>query len=317
MTTLKIGLMKRPDIAKAMHESYVGREDWRRDHMGASIGGNKCDRFLWLSFRWAFEPSKSRDGRMLRLFQTGKREEKRIIENLRACGMEVTSPKRLTSKVSKHIGGQADGIVRNVPGCEGTPHILECKTHSQKSFDYLQSKGVRSAKWEHFVQMQLYMLWYELERALYVAQCKNTDDLYVQRLYFDREIAEAAERRMLSIVLADEPADRLDKDQPPCVLTSADGTRWPCDYYDLCHGTEVPHRACRSCISATPMPNGKWRCELLSKNLTKSDQRDGCTSHLSIPPMINAQVTHLDVDGHLVGFRYYFENGTEYKETKQ
>ena len=58
-----------------------------RPHLGASELGHSCERHLWLSFRWAKKPEFS--GKILRLFESGNREEPRLIENLRDIGVEV------------------------------------------------------------------------------------------------------------------------------------------------------------------------------------------------------------------------------------
>ena len=42
----------------------------------------------------------------------------------------------------------------------------------------------------HWAQMQLYMLGTRIDRALYVAVCKNDDQLYTERVHFDKEAAE-------------------------------------------------------------------------------------------------------------------------------
>lgn len=65
-----------------------GHEDTTpRGHLGASIIGKKCSRHLWYSFRWA-APSAF-EGRMLRLFATGFKYEKRFIDLLEMCGATV------------------------------------------------------------------------------------------------------------------------------------------------------------------------------------------------------------------------------------
>ena len=70
----------------AIYKQYETKQDFR-DHLGASIIGKECLRSLWYDFRWCSSPSFS--GRMLRLFETGFREEARIIENLRSIGVTV------------------------------------------------------------------------------------------------------------------------------------------------------------------------------------------------------------------------------------
>ena len=58
-----------------------------RPHMGCSQLGHPCDRWLWLSFRWAVQPTFP--GRILRLFRRGQNEETTIISDLRAIGLDI------------------------------------------------------------------------------------------------------------------------------------------------------------------------------------------------------------------------------------
>lgn len=58
-----------------------------RRHLGGSMIGAKCERALWYSFRWA--DSASFEGRMLRLFARGQREEEQFVRYLRRVGAEV------------------------------------------------------------------------------------------------------------------------------------------------------------------------------------------------------------------------------------
>lgn len=45
-------------------------ESGHRPHLGASLIGHHCERYLWLVFRWA--KAKKFAGRMYRLFGTGQ-----------------------------------------------------------------------------------------------------------------------------------------------------------------------------------------------------------------------------------------------------
>ena len=68
--------------------------------------------------------------------------------------------------------GSIDGIIeKGVPEAPTKRHILECKTHSLKSFKDLCDKGVQESKPQHWCQMQLYMHGTGIDRALYFAVC--------------------------------------------------------------------------------------------------------------------------------------------------
>lgn len=314
MAKLNIGIAVRDDIAAQMHATYLGQEDWRRDHLGASMLGHKCDRFLWLGFRWALNPQHS--GRLLRLFDTGHREEARIYRDLRKAGMTVEAGKTLRKLRWGHLGGHGDGRVTGVPGAESTVHLLECKTHSAKSFAWLRKNGVKIAKPEHYIQMQVYMHGYDLDRALYVAVGKNDDDLHVERVTYDCATAEAALARGQSIVDASEPPARMDPESPPCKLVAKDGTEYPCQFWELCHGKARPERNCRTCVYSTPLTLGDddapvWACGKLAKPCNRLLQRRGCKLHLTIPPIVNAQT---DICEEAKQVTYTFADGSSFTE---
>ena len=61
------------------------------------------------------------------------------------------------SAVNGHFGGSLDGVAKGLPEAPKSPAILEMKTHNEKSFKELMSKGVKNAKPQHYAQMTVYM----------------------------------------------------------------------------------------------------------------------------------------------------------------
>lgn len=61
--------------------------DGHRNHLGASLIGHPCSRYLWLIFRWAMK--QKFDAQTLRIFERGKREEDRFAIWLKAAGFEI------------------------------------------------------------------------------------------------------------------------------------------------------------------------------------------------------------------------------------
>lgn len=289
------------EIVARLRALYVERdEDWRRDHLGASLIGHDCDRHLWLTFRWAVAPNH--DGKQLRLFERGEREERWIIDDLRAAGfaLEQVDPftgqqRRIVLGSTGHAGGGMD--LRFLGLIDGKPVLGEIKTHNEKSFDRLVEKGVKASKPEHYAQMQSYMGGDGMLFAVYIAVCKNDDRIHVEIVPFDASfyarIAEKADR----IVRATEPPPReIDKAHPPCLYTSQDGRTWPCQHYQLCHGQAMPERNCRTCAYSTPENGGTWRCVRFNEALSGEKQREGCASWVVIPSIVNAQVVDATED---------------------
>lgn len=58
-----------------------------RSHLGASLIGHECSRYLWGIFRWL--KREDTDGRKQRLFNRGHREEERFVQYLEGIGCQV------------------------------------------------------------------------------------------------------------------------------------------------------------------------------------------------------------------------------------
>ena len=111
--------MKIPDsdhsIQTLIDKHHEGRAEKPRPHLGASTLGHPCDRWLWLSFRWAVQPEFP--GRILRLFRRGHNEEATIISDLRAIGLDV---RKVSAQhrvdFGSHVSGSLDAIIdKGVP----------------------------------------------------------------------------------------------------------------------------------------------------------------------------------------------------------
>lgn len=72
------------DIDLYCQKTYDGGH---RNHLGASLIGRECSRYLWYVFRWCHHHKF--DGRKQRLFNRGHREEDRFIEWLEGIGAKV------------------------------------------------------------------------------------------------------------------------------------------------------------------------------------------------------------------------------------
>ena len=249
-----------------------------RPHMGASQIGHPCDRWLWLSFRWAVVPQFP--GRILRVFRRGRNEEDTIVSDLRAIGLDVRGAQKRVD-FGCHVSGSLDAIIESgVPG-SAKRHIAEFKTHSRKSFEYLDKHGVEKSKPEHFVQMQAYMHGTGIERALYVAVCKDDDDIYTERIKYDQHAAEKAIARAKRIALSDRMPEPISTDPSwyQCKF---------CDAYEFCHQTHTTkHVNCRTCAHSTAKDDSTWRCERHDADgIPVEFQREGCESHVLHPDLV-------------------------------
>ena len=271
----------------AYHES---KPDLPRPHLGGSMLGHHCERWLWLSFRWAVrEPFP---GRILRLFRRGQNEEATVVADLRAIGCEVVDQMADGSQwrvdFGKHVSGSIDGMItQGLPEAPKAKHLLEIKTHSKKSFDDLEKKAVKDSKPQHWAQMQVYMHGTGVDRALYAAVCKDDDRYYFERVHYDKDASEALIKRGHSVTMA----DRL----PPPIST--DPSWYQCKFcaaHDFCHGSKQTEQInCRTCAHYTAQPDSTSHCARWDAVIPVDAQRQGCESHVVHPDLI----PHKMVDG--------------------
>lgn len=239
--------------------------------------GHHCDRWVWLSFRWAVLPLFS--GRMLRLFRRGQNEEQTVISDLRRIGASVSNTQTRVA-FGAHIGGSIDGVVVGAPGCGAKKHVLEIKTHNKASFADLEKNGVEKSKPQHYAQMQLYMRGMKLDRALYFAACKDDDSIHTERVKLDNGAADAILARGVRIV----SAQRIP-------VGVSDNPSWyqckMCDAHAFCHeGAPTREVNCRTCAHSTAVESG-WHCARHDADgIPESFQHRGCEDHVIHPDLV-------------------------------
>lgn len=270
-------------------------DDGNRPHLGASIIGHECERFLWLTFRWVDVEKKP--GRVLRLLETGQHQEARMIADLRRIGVNITDRQAdgrqwRVSAHGGHFGGSMDAAGVGFPEAPRTWHVVEFKTSNAKLFKELQRDGVRKAKPMHFAQMQVYMALTGMDRAAYLVVNKDTDDLHFERVEHDPTFSTGILGRASRVIFSSEPPLRLSSDPSwfRCKF---------CPFHAHCHGTAAPVPTCRSCAHATPERDGdsRWSCAKHGRDLPVDAQRAGCADHRVIPVLLQAWAEMSDVAG--------------------
>ncbi len=297
-------------IMPNMADAYRTGEEGHRSHLGASVLGEECARALWYGFHWVTKPLF--DGRILRLFNRGHMEEGRFIAMFLMIGCPVyqydTEGKQYRIVFANgHGGGSGDGVGLGSPDLPADLYfVLEFKTHGEKSFIELagknwrkfyenlfqpgkhkadrnwngqfDGKGVRDAKFSHYVQMQAYMRKMGITVAIYGAINKNTDDLYLEIITLDPETADVFIDRGEKIIYMETP--------PPKLSTSPGFFKCMfCDHKPVCHLGAEPDRNCRTCESARAMPDGTWTCLRFDETIPKEVQLTGCP-HYNRNPVI-------------------------------
>ena len=257
-----------------LHDSI---ESDYRYHFGASQAGFHCDRALWLSFRWVY--IKEPPANVKRIFRRGQNEENTVIQDLKNCKFDVFDMQKRVY-FDSHFSGSIDGIICGIPESPEKKHVLEIKTHNEKSFNDLEKNGVKKSKYQHYVQMQLYMYGLGLDDALYYAVCKNDDRIYTERIKKDIEVALKYIERARRIIFSDRIPEKISNDPAwyECKM---------CDKYDFCHVSKKANTVtCRNCAHSTFIENNCLKCELHNDRVPDQWQKEGCHCHVIHPDCV-------------------------------
>ena len=277
----------RAPIVKAIYQAYEDRHNNpHRPHLGGSQIGNECGRALWYQFRWAWR--ELHEGRILRLFETGDREEMRVIQNLRAAGCTVWERDPETGMQPRftahggHFALSLDGVIDGLPE-SSKPHTLEVKTMSEKYFKTLSNLGLAQAKPIYWAQCQIGMHLSGIDRCLFISVNKNTDEIYAERGRHDKAYCQMLLDKAGGIIFSDKPPSGISSDPAwfECKF---------CPYHAICHGDQMPELNCRTCAFSTPEKSGNWSCARHKKTLDESDQYTGCGDHIYIPDLVKMPV---------------------------
>jgi hypothetical protein len=253
-----------------------GDSEPERGYLGASIIGHECERYLWYTFRNCIKRDFS--GRLYRLFETGDLAEPRFIKELRGIGCEVheVGPDGKQFEVNAfegHFSGHMDGVALGVLEAPQTWHVLEFKTHNDKSFQKLPKEGVKKSKPMHYAQMMVYMGLTKMTRALYLAVNKNTDELYSERIKYNSQEFNGYMQKAERIIFSQQPPERMASrpDDFRCRFCDAKELCWPGG-----NDIHLPRIDERMCCHATPEKNGTW-----------SHVKDCSKGHLLMPCFVH------------------------------
>lgn len=273
----------------ALHEQR--RDGASRPYLGASELGEPCARRLWLRLRWV--AVEKFEGRMLRLFDTGHREEARALDELRAIGVRVEGQQHEVTFAQGHGAGHLDAAVLGLPEAPKSWHVLDVKTAKTSKFAEMVKHGCAKAQPRYYAQLQTYMGLTKMERSALFVVCKDTDEIHVERVPFNKEHFDGLMQRAEAIIYASEPPAKI-SDDPSYYVCKL------CPFYEQCHGTAAPATNCRTCCHAEAKRDGegRWYCIAHGKDVPTDFQRHGCELHLHMPKLLENFAEPIDCIAH-------------------
>jgi len=241
-----------PAAQQTVGERINGLIDWAlldrhaqqepRDYLGGSRIGEPCARKLvYEVMHTAIDADKGFDGRTLRIFDVGHQFETLSIGWLRAAGFDLRTHRRDGEQfgfvtAGGRIRGHIDGVIVAGPDIGvAWPALFEHKALNNRSWGELARHGVRRSKPIYYAQLQIYMAYVELERALFTALNKDSQALHHEIVPLDLQAAQALSDKAVDIIRAADGGEL-----PPRIAASPDFylCRW-CAYAERCWEAKV------------------------------------------------------------------------------
>lgn len=266
-------MAKIPNTTIADKIDAVVRVEYPRPHLGASVIGHKCRRYLVYTFNWAYRRELS--ARMERIFRLGDAVETIIISALESIGVKHFNAQVQVFERYGFFGGSIDGMLSNVPGHENEVILFEAKSAKNTKFNEMKTKGVSMANSVYYSQLQMYMHRLKLHHALFCVMNKDTSEIHTEIVPYDPDHAaylELVEEEILKAQHINE-FPRLSNNPSwfECKY---------CDAYAKCHKNEEVADTCRTCKHRTYMMGGIVWCNKHDTPLNPIKQAEGCPDWL-------------------------------------
>lgn len=245
-------------------------EENPRYHLGCSLVGNECWRYIWLVFRFAIKENFS--GRMLRLFRRGRLEEDVVVKDMESIGVKING-QQSNINLGCHLSGSCDGVIESgLIEAPSKKHILEIKTHNDKSFKDLCKKGLQESKPIYWTQAQLYMHGSCIDRCYHYNTNKNDDSVYAERVRYDKAFSEKQVKKGHSIALSNRMPEPISNKESfyICKMCSANS---------FCYSGEPALKNCRTCEYSEPLKNSTWHCHYYNNEIPKYYQAKFCDNY--------------------------------------
>ena len=246
----------------------IVRESYPRPHLGGSVIGHPCRRYILYHFRWAYK--NKIESKLHRIFRIGDAIEAIIIEELEQLGIDIFYGQKQVGGYKNHGGGSIDGqcFINDIET------LFEAKSMNHTNFLDLQRKKCQASKPQYYNQCQIYMGKLELEQTLFIAMDKNTSEIYVEIIKFDEYTYE------MLLAKEEEAIDAIHINHFPRISENPSWYQCKfCDAKDVCHQGIKPEQNCRTCNNVEIRDGGVWWCTYHDHLLTAQEQEDGCPKY--------------------------------------
>lgn len=261
--------------------ALANADDGFRSHLGWSVIGNQCLRYLYYHWRWFWK--EEHHARMERIFIEGHKIESEMRHILKAMGaqfldnVDITGEQIKVSELGGHFGGSCDGVFIWPSIGLIEPTLLECKSSKTGApFNDLAKKSLPVANPRHYIQQSGYGKGLGIKYAVYIARNKNDSSIYIELVPLNWDEAQENVNKASYVMSLREPPKRISEKRSFHLCNM-------CAIQPLCHDRKEPIPNCRNCKNASPVDNAQWHCSLYNNIIPKDFIPKGCPSHEFLP----------------------------------
>lgn len=156
--------------------------------------------------------------------------------------------------------------------------VLLCEFKTQKTgsgWKKLKTDRVKMTKPRHYSQMCVYGVDKGFEFALYLATCKDDDDLHLEIVKLDHHYGRELIGKGHSVIVSPVPPRKIAASPAHFVCKT-------CPAKPVCWDNAPVQRNCRSCKYATAIENKEWWCSGYERVIPPDFIKTGCDRHESI-----------------------------------
>jgi hypothetical protein len=203
------------------------RDDSHHGYLGMSSIGQLCELRIWRGHNHAL--TLPIEGKTARIFANGHATEERVIGDIVLAGYRVSHRQHEVSDFGGRFAGHIDGVLH---GLYRKPVLLEVKSAGDSRFQRFQFRGM-AADPAYIGQVQCYMGYTGLRKALFVVENKNNQELYAERVRFDPAAFAALREKAWRILNSGTPPPGVDRTgchfcdfKPVCEHRRKDDATW-------------------------------------------------------------------------------------------
>ena len=208
-----------------------------RTYLGGSRIGEPCSRRLVYEYtRTPLDEARRDEGRGLRIFDVGHYFETLSIRWLREAGFDLRTHRSNGKQygftaANGRFRGHIDGVIVDGPDIGvAWPVLFEHKAINSRTWTDIARSGVQRSRSLYYGQLQIYMAYMDLGRALFTALNKDSEALHHEIVAFDARVAQALSDKAVDVIRAAENGEL-----PPRIAARPDlfVCRW-CPYAERC-----------------------------------------------------------------------------------